>query len=97
MAERAISRLHAVVEGHVQGVGYRMFVERTASSLGITGWVRNRSNGDVETITEGERDVLEKFLLTLQTGPRAAIVYNVHVDWQEATGEFNYFQVKPTL
>jgi len=89
-------RLHAVVEGRVQGVGFRYFVEETALALNLTGWVRNRWNGTVETVAEGERAILEKFLLTLQRGPRSARVSEVSSQWLPATGEFNRFTIKMT-
>ncbi len=59
MNETNIPRLHAIVEGHVHGVGFRAFVIRRASSLGVTGWVRNRWDGTVEVVAEGERPDLE--------------------------------------
>ena len=55
-------RRHFLVKGHVQGIGYRWFVQRTASRLGMTGWVRNLPNGDVETQAQGDEDSLERFL-----------------------------------
>lgn len=89
-------RLHAVVEGRVQGVGFRYFVEETALALNITGWVCNRWNGTVETIAEGERPVLEKFQAALQRGPRSAHVSHVSVEWLPATNEFSRFKIKMT-
>lgn len=90
------SRLHAVVEGRVQGVGFRYFVEETALALNLKGWVRNRWNGTVETIAEGERSILEKFLAALQRGPRSAQVSQVSVEWLPSTGEFSRFTIKMT-
>lgn len=91
-----IVRMQAVVEGRVQGVGFRYFVEETALALNIKGWVRNRWNGSVETVAEGDRAVLEKFLLALQRGPRSAHVSEVSAQWQPATGEFDGFRIKMT-
>lgn len=90
------SRLHATVEGRVQGVGYRAFVEQYAYSLGLTGWVRNRWDGSVEILAEGERQDLEKLLAALYRGPRAANVSNVQLEWQPGTGEFGRFSVRMT-
>lgn len=89
-------RLHASVEGHVQGVGFRAFVMQTASSLSLTGWVRNRWDGSVEVVAEGERDVLERLESALRRGPRGAYVIEVVVDWEAATGEFPRFSVRAT-
>jgi acylphosphatase len=96
MDENKYSRLHAVVEGHVQGVGFRMFVQSTAISLGLKGWVRNLWDGNVEVTAEGEQVILEKFLVTLMQGPRGAHVINVHNEWEQATHEFERFQVRST-
>ena len=67
-------RLHAFVEGDVQGVGYRYFVIDNARSLGLTGWVRNRFDGSVEVLAEGPRAYLEILIDALQQGPRSARV-----------------------
>lgn len=91
------ARLHAIVEGHVQGVGFRMFVQRVASELKLTGWVRNTWEGNVEVVAEGSRPQLEKLLAALKVGPRAAHVINVQVTWPPATGEFLDFRVRSTI
>ncbi len=87
-------RLHAVVEGYVQGVGFRYFVRDTAQSLRLTGWVRNRWNGSVEVMAEGPRHLLEKLLSALYNGPRAADVHGVQPEWLPASGEFRDFSVR---
>ncbi len=66
-----------VISGRVQGVGFRWFVEREAVQLGITGWVRNCMNGDVEVMATGTRDQLGTLRERLQQGPRAARVDHV--------------------
>lgn len=88
--------LHATVEGHVQGVGFRLYVQRAAVSLELTGWVRNRWNGDVEVWAEGARTELDKLLSNLYNGPRSAFVSNVKYEWKPATEEFINFQVRVT-
>ncbi len=90
------ARLHATVEGRVQGVGFRAFVEQSAEALELKGWVRNRWDGSVEVTAEGERPDLEKLLLALRRGPRASGVAEVRFEWQPATGEFTYFSVRMT-
>jgi len=89
-------RLHAIVEGRVQGVGFRYFVLDQASALGVTGWVRNRWDGSVEVTAEGERDALDKLLAELNRGPRAANVTHVQVEWGTASREFGSFYVRST-
>lgn len=96
MTPAHLSRLHAIVEGRVQGVGFRFYVVETATALNITGWVRNTYREEVEVTAEGERDDLEKLLTALKHGPRAAYVTDVHHQWLTATGEFKHFQVLPT-
>jgi len=66
-----------IVSGRVQGVGFRWFVEREASQIGITGWVRNCENGDVEIMATGTRDQHGSLRRSLQQGPRAARVDRV--------------------
>ena len=94
MAEQANERLHAFVEGDVQGVGYRNFVTENARSLGLTGWVRNRFDGSVEVMAEGPRSYLEVLVDALQQGPRAARVSNVRSEWQPAEGAFSEFKTR---
>jgi len=96
MAESELIRLYAIVEGRVQGVGFRYFVEEWAVSLGVTGWVRNRWEGTVEVMAEADRSVLDKLLVALKRGPGAAYVCNIQEEWQPATGEFRDFRVRMT-
>ncbi|MER3525124.1 MAG: acylphosphatase [Ignavibacteria bacterium] len=77
-------RVHIIVEGLVQGVGFRWFVQRRAEALGITGWVRNMYNGDVEIEAEGDRSLLEEFLKEVKVGPRSAHVSNLKIEWMES-------------
>ena len=68
-----------IVTGRVQGVGFRWFVEREASALGIGGWVRNNDDGAVEVLAQGTRDQLSGLHGRLREGPRAARVDAVEV------------------
>lgn len=90
-------RLHATIEGRVQGVGFRFFVLDIANELDLTGWVRNTVQGNVEVLAEGSRQNLTKLLGYLQKGPRAAYVTEVRHNWQDASGEFNRFDVQRTV
>jgi len=87
-------RLRAEVTGRVQGVGFRQFAQREAIALGVSGYVRNRPDGSVEVVTEGQREILEVFVDRLRLGPRSARVSAVDVNWTLATGEFRYFDVR---
>ncbi|RCK74142.1 MAG: Acylphosphate phosphohydrolase [Anaerolineae bacterium] len=97
MTEGTQKRLHAIVEGTVQGVGFRMFVARLAADYRLTGWVRNTWDGKVEVVAEGEEGKLNQLLVNLKVGPRAAYVTNVQVHWLPASGEFQDFRIRSTI
>jgi acylphosphatase len=96
MVETAKARLHATIEGSVQGVGFRFFVQDAAVLLRVTGWVRNLWSGEVEVLAEGERPALEQLLAALRRGPRSSQVDGVNFEWGEYRGEFSSFYVKST-
>jgi acylphosphatase len=77
-----VIRRRVVVHGQVQGVGFRWACRREAERLGVRGWVRNRADGTVEAVAEGEPDAVEGFLAWTRHGPRHAVVDRV-----EATEE----------
>jgi acylphosphatase len=81
-----VERLHGVVHGDVQGVGFRYFLMREAQRLGLHGWVRNRDDGTVEFVAEGERADLERLRQAAERGPRTARVDSVDGRWSAATG-----------
>ena len=84
-------RLTALVHGRVQGVGFRHFAVLRAGELGVTGYVRNRADGCVEVVAEGEQAPLDRFLEHLRVGPRMAVVSRVEAAWSPAAGEFTDF------
>ena len=69
--------LHFLVRGRVQGVGFRWFVHREASELGLKGWVRNTEDGDVEVVVAGSEEGLEDLRTALKRGPRGSRVDKV--------------------
>jgi acylphosphatase len=87
-------RLCARMRGRVQGVGFRWFAQESAKALGITGYVRNTSDGDVDVVAEGNEGLLARFLGLLRRGPGSAVVTQVDVTWGVPTGEFDTFYVK---
>lgn len=93
MSEEKIERLHALIDGRVQGVGFRYFVLDKAHALNLTGWVRNINYDQVEVKAEGSREDLEKLLKFLHRGPAAAAVTSVDFSFENATGEFDHFTV----
>jgi acylphosphatase len=84
-----------VVRGQVQGVGYRYAMVDAANSSGVTGWVRNRRDGSVEALVQGEQAAIETIIAWCRKGPSAARVSAVDVI--EATDEpATGFQLRPT-
>jgi len=73
---------HITVSGRVQGVGFRYFTQEKASSLGLTGYVRNLFNGDVEIVAEGDDKTLAKFIKEIRKGPPLSNVIDVKTEWE---------------
>jgi len=71
-----LARLYRI-RGRVQGVGFRFFTQRTASRLGVRGWVRNLPDGDVEVHAEASANVLQHFRAELERGPRFSEVREI--------------------
>ncbi len=86
-------RARFIVSGMVQGVCFRMYTCDEALRLGLTGWVRNRSDGTVEVLAEGRGDSLKQLHEWCQTGPPMAHVTGVEATYAEATGEFASFRI----
>ena len=89
------TRLNVIVIGRVQGVGFRMFVERHADRLGLVGYVRNdhTDRRRLEVVAEGSKDNLEELLRKLQVGPGGARVEDIQVSWGHSQDSFNSFRV----
>ena len=84
-----------MVHGRVQGVGFRIFVEREARALGLTGWVRNREDGQsVEVLAEGDQDSLRRFEARLREGPAFALVSGVDASWSEESENPEAFSIR---
>ncbi len=73
-----------IVEGRVQNVGYRVFVAREAGRLHLIGWVRNRSDGSVETLIAGPPTAVEEFLMLAARGPSTAEVEAARIEDADA-------------
>ena len=89
-----IARLHIVIEGIVQGVFFRASTIEESSKLGLTGWVKNCSDGRVEAVFEGEIDKIEQIIEWCKKGPPGAVVSNVETVLERATGEYDSFTIK---
>jgi acylphosphatase len=84
-----------VVEGRVQGVGFRWFVLRTAQALGVTGWARNCADGSVEVVARGGPEALRRLGESLRRGPPGAFVHRItSSDVPHQDVEANSFNIK---
>jgi acylphosphatase len=87
--------VRALVRGRVQGVGFRWSAQERARQLGLDGWVRNLSDGRVETWAEGDAGAVELLLAWLREGPRYAGVDRLEVFEEESAG-LEGFDIRPT-
>jgi acylphosphatase len=89
---------HWLIDGRVQGVGYRMWLQAEAGSVGVEGWVRNLSDGRVEALVRGAAPVLDQLATAACRGPRLAAVGQVVVrPWSGAVpaGPFKQIATAP--
>jgi acylphosphatase len=89
-----MERVHVTVRGRVQGVYFRASARDRARQLRLAGWVRNCHDGSVEILAEGDKAHLEQFIVWCHGGPPGAVVTDIDIEWQEATGEFTGFVVR---
>ncbi len=89
-------RIHLIVSGRVQEVGFRNAVYLKAQKLDLKGWVRNLTDDRVEIVVEGQEKNLQPFISWVARGPKAAMVKKVKTWPEEASGEFSGFQIAPS-
>lgn len=87
-------RVHVWVQGRVQAVGFRAYVQQAARQIGVSGWVRNVGYDTVEALAEGTKLQIEEFLRIVKRGPMGARVDESREEWDQAKGEFESFGVK---
>ena len=85
---------HILISGRVQGVFYRSWTKELAESLGITGWVKNTSDGKVEIVSQGDKSNLDEFIKSLYIGSELAKVEDLIVEKVEGSEVFEDFKVK---
>jgi acylphosphatase len=85
---------HLNIAGHVQGVGFRFYMQRKARELELTGWVRNRHDGGVEAVVQGTADAVEAMTAWARRGPPSARVTDVRIS--EGSGDYATFETLPT-
>lgn len=91
---KAPKAAHVLVEGLVQGVGFRAFVQREARRLGVVGWVRNLPDGRVEVWAEGAPEAVDALVRRLERGPAGARVESVQAEHPAPAGRYTDFQVR---
>jgi len=89
----AAKRVNLIIRGRVTGVFFRAAAQREARRLGIMGWVKNRNEGSVEVLAEGDEDSIKEIISWSHHGPSAARVDSVDVRWRSYTGEFSDFRI----
>ena len=89
-----MARAHVIVSGLVQGVFFRANTRDRARNLGLKGWVKNRSDGKVEALFEGEEGAVKSIIEFCKQGPQSAIVEKVEVKWEKYEGEYKDFTIK---
>lgn len=87
-------RAEILVNGLVQGVGFRYFVVKHASRLNLKGYVKNLYTGEVLTVVEGDKVNIEEIFKLIKLGPSHAHVKNARIDWKEFKNEFDTFEVR---
>jgi acylphosphatase len=88
-----LKQVQLTVRGRVQGVFFRASTQREARRLGLTGWVRNRSDGALDILAEGEEEGLKDLIAWAHKGPSAARVERVDVRWRGFSGDHYDFRI----
>ena len=86
-------RIHVIVEGRVQGVFFRAHTSDEAIKLGLTGWVRNRPDGSVEAIIEGQEAAVKKMLQWFRQGSPYSLVAKIHTTEESPVGDNTNFEI----
>ena len=87
------ARVRAYVTGHVQGVYYRAETRQQACNLGLTGWVKNLPDGQVEILAEGEKQRVRQLIVWCRQGPPRSHVDQVEEFTEEYTGDYDSFEI----
>jgi acylphosphatase len=87
-------RAEIIAEGFVQGVGFRFFVFRHAQQLGLNGFTRNLATGEVETVVEGEKDLVQELFARIKNGPSHSSVAKAKITWSDYKNEFKNFDIR---
>lgn len=96
MADDEITSMRLRIEGFVQAVGYRNFAMEEARKLGLDGWIRNRTDGTVETLVSGSTKAVEAFIASCARGPAGSKVTGIELHNSEPPTEKGYHR-RPSL
>ena len=88
------TRAEIIANGLVQGVGFRYYVVKNAEQLNLKGYTKNLYTGEVQTVVEGPKAMIEDLFQKIKTGPSHAAVKSCKIYWQEFKNEFNSFEVR---
>lgn len=89
-----VVQAHVIVRGRVQGVNYRASLQRQAEHQALSGWVRNRWDGSVEAVLQGEEEPVNTVLAWARVGPRSALVEGMEISWADPDPALAGFQVQ---
>jgi acylphosphatase len=86
-------RAHVIIRGRVQGVFFRLETQRAAGRFEVSGWVRNKRDGTVEAVFEGEKARVDEILEWCRQGSPGAVVEHVNLEWEKHTGKYPGFEI----
>ncbi len=86
-------RARVLIEGRVQGVFFRYRTQETALKFDLKGWVKNRRDGSVEAVFEGDKEKVDQIVQWCHRGPSEAKVTKVHLSWEDYIEEFDDFTI----
>lgn len=92
-SDDGVKRLQVIFTGRVQGVGFRWMVCRIAGSFNVVGFVRNRHNGDVELVAEGDAQEVLDFVNTVRSSELSRHIVREQMHWTAASGKFANFGI----
>ncbi|OGG41493.1 hypothetical protein A2837_03240 [Candidatus Kaiserbacteria bacterium RIFCSPHIGHO2_01_FULL_46_22] len=86
--------IQCIINGKVQGVAYRTYVQDSATALGLVGYTRNLPDGTVEVVAQGDPSTLKEFIEHLHEGSLTAVVEGVAVEWRTVRKELDDFSIR---
>lgn len=79
--------------GHFTGTFFKSTAKGRARMLGIRGWIKNNSDGEIEAVLEGSKEDVEALIAFLNNGPNGAQIYDLQVEWKEPARNFQSFDI----